>query len=145
MKTHWANGRLVVRFTLNFIAHQILLFLTVSLPAVFYIVVLNRPEKLFAVNATTWMIFIAYGLYCLFYGYYVARPMADILAKIRQLSCGEYPAFGERGRSFPFSSRLYRECTPTLNLCRRSCGKTNGNGGSSSRRGRTGHRASPTI
>jgi len=45
MKANFSNGKLVIRFTLNFIAHQILLFLTVSLPAAFYIVVLKQPEK----------------------------------------------------------------------------------------------------
>ncbi|XID94977.1 sensor histidine kinase [Paenibacillaceae bacterium WGS1546] len=114
MKVNFTNGKLVVRFTLNFILHQLLLFLAVSLPAVFYIVVLKQPEKLFFVNLTSGTIIAAYFLYCLFYGYYVARPMADILMKIQKLSSGEYliPVNNKRFRSF--SSRLYREVYANL-------------------------------
>lgn len=111
MKVNIANGKLVVRFTLNFILHQLLLFLAVSLPAVFYIVVLKQPEKLFFVNLTTGIIIAIYLLYCLFYGYYVARPMADILLKIKRLSNGEYLVpINKRS----FSSRLYREVYANL-------------------------------
>ncbi|MFC4597261.1 sensor histidine kinase [Cohnella hongkongensis] len=115
MKMDFTNGKLVVRFTLNFILHQLLLFLTVSLPAVFYIVVLKQPEKLVVVNLTTGIIMAVYLLYCLFYGYYVARPMADILVKIKRLSSGEYlvPVNPKRFRFF--SSRLYREVYANLN------------------------------
>lgn len=114
MKINLVNGKLVVRFTLNFILHQILMFVFVSLPAIFYIVVLKQPEKLFIVNLTTGIIIAAYLLYCLFYGYYVARPMADILVKIKKLSTGEYliPANKKRFRSL--SSRLYREVYANL-------------------------------
>ena len=116
MKINFTNGKLIVRFTINFILHQILLFLFVSIPAVFYIVVLKQPEQLFFVNLTTGLIFAAYLLYCLFYGYYVARPMADILVKIRKLSNREYfvPAKKKRFRSL--SSRLYREVYANLEL-----------------------------
>lgn len=114
MKVNFTNGKLVVRFTLNFIIHQILLFLTVSLPAVFYIVVLRQPEKLFFVNLTTGIIISAYFLYCLFYGYYVARPMADILIKIKKLSNGEYLALDRKKRLFSLSSQLYREVYANL-------------------------------
>lgn len=114
MKVNFSNGKLVVRFTLNFILHQILLFLTVSLPAAFYIVVLKQPEKLLFVNLTTWIIITAYFLYCLFYGYYVARPMADILIKIKKLSCGEYLILDRKRRFFSLSSRLYREVYANL-------------------------------
>ncbi|WP_405115424.1 HAMP domain-containing sensor histidine kinase [Paenibacillus sp. FSL K6-1217] len=114
MRVNLTNGRLVVRFTLNFIVHQLLLFLAVSLPAVFYIVVLKQPDRLFTVNLTTGVMIAFYLLYCLFYGYYVARPMADILVMIRKLSSGEYPAIrGKRRRSSP-SSRLYREVYANL-------------------------------
>lgn len=114
MRVNFTNGKLIVRFTLNFIVHQLLLFLAVSLPAIFYIVVLKQPEKLFVVNLTTGIIMAVYLLYCLFYGYYVARPMADILVKIKRLSSGEYlvPFYPRRFRSF--SSRLYREVYANL-------------------------------
>lgn len=114
MKINFANGKLIVRFTLNFILHQILLFLFASLPAVFYITVLKQPMEPFIIHLTTGVIIAAYLLYCLFYGYYVARPMADILVKIRKLSNGEYliPAKKKRFRS-P-SSRLYREVYANL-------------------------------
>lgn len=114
MKVNFANGKLIVRFTLNFIVHQLLLFFACSLPAVFYIVVLKQPEKLFVVNLTTGIIMAVYLLYCLFYGYYVARPMADILVKIKRLSNGEYlvPVNPKRFRSF--SGRLYREVYANL-------------------------------
>ncbi|RAV01993.1 sensor histidine kinase KdpD [Paenibacillus sp. YN15] len=112
MKVNFTNGKLVVRFTLNFILHQILLFLAVSLPAVFYIAVLKQPDQLYVVNLTTGMIIAVYFLYCLFYGYYVARPMADILVQIRKLSSGEYLAPVRKKPSF--SSRLYREVYANL-------------------------------
>lgn len=114
MKINFTDGKLIVRFTLNFILHQILLFLFVSLPAVFYIVALKQSMEPFVVNLTTGIIIAAYFLYCLFYGYYVARPMADILVKIKKLSSGEYlmPA-GEKRFRFP-SSRLYREVYANL-------------------------------
>ena len=114
MKINFANGKLIVRFTLNFILHQILLFLFVSLPAIFYITVLKQPMEPFIIHLTTGIIIAAYLLYCLFYGYYVARPMADILVKIRRLSSGEYliPAKKKRFRS-P-SNRLYREVYANL-------------------------------
>lgn len=114
MKVNVTNGRLIVRFTLNFIVHQILLFLTVSLPAVFYIVVLRQPERILAVNLTTGIIIAAYFLYCLFYGYYVARPMADILVKIKRLSCGEYLSPDKKKRLFSLPGRLYREVYSNL-------------------------------
>ena len=114
MRVIFSNGKLVIRFTLSFIVHQILLFLAVSLPAVFYIVVLNQPEKLLAVNLTTGIIIAAYILYCLYYGYCVARPMADILVKINKLSRGEYPVDVGRRRRFSLSGRLYREVYANL-------------------------------
>lgn len=114
MKINFVNGKLIVRFTLNFILHQILLFLFASLPAVFYITVLKQSMEPFIIHLTTGVIIAAYLLYCLFYGYYVARPMADILVKIGKLSNGEYliPAKKKRFRS-P-SSRLYREVYANL-------------------------------
>lgn len=112
MKINFTNGKLIFRFTLNFILHQILLVLAVSLPAIFYTVVLKQTTKPLIVNLTTGIIIAVYFLYCLFYGYYVARPMADILIKIRKLSGGEYliPA----GKKPSFSSRLYREVYANL-------------------------------
>lgn len=112
MRVNLTNGRLVIRFTLNFILHQLLLFLVVSLPAIFYIVVLKRPDQLLIINLATGTMIAAYFLYCLFYGYYVARPMADILVQLRKLSRGEYllPA----GKRPSFSSRLYREVYANL-------------------------------
>lgn len=114
MKINFTNGKLIVRFTLNFILHQILLFLAVSLPAVFYIVVLKQPEKLFIVNLTTGAIIAVYFLYCLFYGYYVARPMADILVKIKKLSSGEYLIPAGKKRLPSLSGRLYLEVYANL-------------------------------
>jgi signal transduction histidine kinase len=114
MRINVTKGKLIIRFTLNFILHQLLLFLFVSLPAVFYIVILGQSEQLFFVNLTTGLILFAYLFYCLFYGYYVARPMADILVKIAKLSKGEYliPAKTKRVRSL--SARLYREVYANL-------------------------------
>lgn len=108
MNINFTNGRLVVRFTLNFILHQLLLYLMVSLPAVFYIVVLKQTSEPVIINLIIWTIIIVYFLYCLFYGYYVARPMADILIKIRRLSAGVYRVPPSRGKPSYFS-RLYRE------------------------------------
>jgi signal transduction histidine kinase len=114
MKINFTNSKLIIRFTLNFILHQILLFLFASTPAVFYIVILKQPEKLFFVNLTTWLIIAAYFLYCLFYGYYVARPMADILVKIGKLSNGEYLIPVKKKHYRSLFSRLYREVYANL-------------------------------
>ena len=114
MKINFINGKLIVRFTLNFILHQILLFLFASLPAVFYIVVLKQPMDPFIVNLTTGIIITAYLLYCLFYGYYIARPMTDILVKIRKLSSGEYLVSSGKKRFRSSPSRLYREVYANL-------------------------------
>jgi signal transduction histidine kinase len=92
------------------------LFVFVSIPAAFYIVILRQPEKLFFVNLTTWLIFAAYLLYCLLYGYYVARPMADILMKIEKLSSGEYLIPAKKRRFPSLSGRLYREVYANLEL-----------------------------
>jgi len=114
MKINITNGKLIVRFTLNFIIHQILLFLFVSLPVVFYIVALKQPMEAFIINLTTGIIITAYFLYCLFYGYYVARPMFDVLVKIRELSNGEY-LVPVKKKHFRFTSnRLYREVYANL-------------------------------
>jgi signal transduction histidine kinase len=114
MKINFVNGKLIIRFTLNFILHQILLFLFASLPAVFYITVLKQPMEPFIIHLTTGIIIAAYLLYCLFYGYYVARPMADILVKIRKLSSGGYLIPAKKKRFSLPSSRLYREVYANL-------------------------------
>ncbi|HWQ71076.1 MAG TPA: HAMP domain-containing sensor histidine kinase [Desulfitobacteriaceae bacterium] len=114
MKINYTNGKLMVRFTLNFILHQILMFLFVSLPAVFYILVLKQPMDPLIVNLTTGIIIAAYILYCLFYGYYVAWPMADILMKIKKLSSGEYLIPAKKKHFCSPSSRLYREVYANL-------------------------------
>ncbi|MBK1811279.1 HAMP domain-containing histidine kinase [Clostridium sp. YIM B02505] len=114
MKINFTNGKLIVRFTLNFIIHQILLFLFVSLPAIFYTVALKRPMETYVINITTGIIIAAYFLYCLFYGYYVARPMFDVLVRIRKLSNGEH-LIPVKKKHFRFtSSRLYREVYANL-------------------------------
>ncbi len=114
MKGNFENSKLVVRFTLNFILHQILLFLAVSLPAIFYIVVLKETMVPVVINLTTGFILVAYILYCLFYGYYVARPMFDIISKIQKLSSGGYFK-SDKKRCFNFASgRLYREVYANL-------------------------------
>jgi signal transduction histidine kinase len=51
-------------------------------------------------------------LYCLFYGYYVARPLADILLKIKTLSSGEY--LNPAKKKPPSPSRLFREVYANL-------------------------------
>ena len=116
MKINFTNGKLIVRFTLNFILHQVLLLLFVSIPAIFYIAILNRPEKLFIVSLTTWLIIAAYFIYCLFYGFFVAWPMVDILTNIGKLSNGEYLIPVRKKRFRALSSRLYREVYANLEL-----------------------------
>ena len=123
MKINFVNGKLIVRFTLSFIFHQIMLLIFVSIPAAFYIVILQKPEELFVVNLTTVLIFAAYILYCLFYGYYVARPMADILSTIGKLSVGEYLTPVKKRRFFSLSNRLYREVYANLESLSRALQK----------------------
>lgn len=110
------NGRLIVRFTLNFILHQILLCIILSIPAVFYIVVLQESTEQAFINLTAWLVIALYFLYCLFYGYYFARPLYGIVNKIQKLSNGDYlPHVKEGKRKFRFpSSRLYHEVYANL-------------------------------
>lgn len=138
MRINFTNGKLIVCFTLNFIIHQILLFLFTSLPAVFYITVLKQPLTPMIIHLTTGLIFAAYLLYCLFYGYYVARPMAGILMRINRLPSGEYLMPAQKKRYRSFSSRHIERFMRTWILSPMSCGKTSESARSSSNKGRIG-------
>lgn len=116
MKEDKVNIKLIIRFTLNFIIHQILLFLVVSIPAIFYIVILKANPKPLIINLVIWSIIIVYLLYCLFYGYYIALPMYDVINNIQKLSKGSYLSFREKSKKifrYP-SNKLYREVYENL-------------------------------
>ena len=118
MKINFISGKLTIRFMLNFILHQILLFLFISLPAIFYITVLKQSMEPFIIHRTIGVIIVAYIFYCLFYGYYVALPMVDILVRIRKLSNGEYLTYDKKKLFLSSSNRLYREVYENLeSLC----------------------------
>lgn len=109
MKLKHTNLKLIMRFTISFIMHQIFLFLSVSIPAIFYIEVLNESENPTIINISIWLVIIVYILYCLFYGYYIAKPMYEILTKIKTLSVGNYNISTKKSRFSFLSSRLFRE------------------------------------
>lgn len=109
MGKRFTKNRIILRFTLSFILHQIFLFTAISIPPIFYINVLNESQNPVILNATAWIVIIVYVLYCIFYGYYIARPMYDILTKIKKLSSGEYDLPTNQSK-FPFpSTKLFRE------------------------------------
>lgn len=100
---------LIIRFSLHFIAHQFLMFGILSIPAFIYTVFLH-PSTASIQQFVIWGTMTAYGGYCLFYGYYVGRPLYQIITIIKRLAAGEdIPE-----HSFPpsnkwFYSRLYRD------------------------------------
>ncbi|PRR84717.1 Alkaline phosphatase synthesis sensor protein PhoR [Clostridium luticellarii] len=116
MKVDLTNGRLTVRFTINFIVHQILLWLLMGIPGIYWMLVLQHQSQNETEIAILAWVTIFIGLsYCLFYGYYVARPLVDILMNIQKLSRGEYLDLpGKRIRLSFFSKRLYREVYDNL-------------------------------
>lgn len=110
------NGKLIVRFTLSFILHQFLLMLLLAIPGVLYIYVLHEPANQTLIQVLSWLSVILYFLYCLFYGYYFARPMYGVLNKIETLSNGNYLiSMNQKTKKFRFpSSRIYREVYTNL-------------------------------
>ncbi len=112
MKKEQRNIKLIVRFTLNFIIHQILLGLAISLPAIIHILVFKSQAVY--VDLTAWIIILVYFIYCLFYGYYVARPLYQITDKIQQLAGGTYLPNGHKKQRHSLNGRLYREIDADL-------------------------------
>lgn len=108
----WLTGSLVVRFTLSFILHQFLLMLVLAIPGVLYIYILQEPDNLTMIKVLSWVAVAFYFLYCLFYGYYFARPMYGVLNRIEVLSNGEY-LVPKQKKQF-LSSRIYREVDTNL-------------------------------
>ncbi|WP_077601486.1 sensor histidine kinase [Oceanobacillus sojae] len=108
----WLTGSLVVRFTFSFILHQFLLMLVLAIPGVLYIYILQEPDNLTMIKILSWVAVAFYFLYCLFYGYYFARPMYGVLNRIEVLSNGEY-LVPKQKKQF-LSSRIYREVNTNL-------------------------------
>ncbi|MBO0994390.1 sensor histidine kinase [Bacillus sp. SD088] len=106
------NGKLIVRFTMSFILHQFLLMLVLAIPGAVYIYLLQEPDNQVMIMVLSWIAVVFYFLYCLFYGYYFARPMYGVLRRIETLSIGDYIAPKQKKR-FP-SSRIYREVNANL-------------------------------
>lgn len=109
MKVTLSEGKMILRFTLNFILHQILMFLLMSVPSVFYLYIFKQnPEEPTYYTLIAVSTLALYFVYCLFYGYYVALPMADIILRIQRLAKGNYEALPKRRFSNP-ANHLYRE------------------------------------
>ncbi|SEA32657.1 Signal transduction histidine kinase [Lachnospiraceae bacterium NK3A20] len=116
MRFSLSDGKIVIRFTLNFIIHQFLMLAFVSLPTVFYLTVFKGSTTAPAYTGIVAAIsFFFYIVYCLFYGYYVAYPMANIILRVRQLAAGDYDLPKKQRFSNP-ANRLYREVYSNLNI-----------------------------
>ncbi|MGO3170133.1 MAG: sensor histidine kinase [Bavariicoccus seileri] len=109
---HWKNKKLVIQFTLSFILHQILLMLVIAIPGVFYSYLLQNPDNQTMITVMSLTAVACYFLYCLFYGYYFARPMYDVLNRIETLSNGEY-LIPKQKKQF-LSSRVYQDVNTNL-------------------------------
>ena len=115
MKFSFSEGKIVIRFTVNFILHQILLLTIVSIPAIIFLYVLKRsPTDALYYNLVAWLSVILYILYCLFYGCYVAFPMANIVFQIKRLANGDYQPYQKRRRFLNPANGLYREVYANL-------------------------------
>ncbi|WP_270563980.1 sensor histidine kinase [Clostridium beijerinckii] len=110
MKFNFQNGKIILRFTMSFIIHQVLLMLVVAFPGIF---VLWKPSAVIHSQALGVSSLILYFAYCLFYGFYVAKPMADIIVIIQKLAKGEYLLLSDNKKLF--SNKLYREVFDNLN------------------------------
>ncbi|MGT2907366.1 sensor histidine kinase [Streptococcus dentiloxodontae] len=112
------DGKIVLRFTFNFIIHQILLFLFVSIPVIISMYFKNWDfvnADYSGIHKSTVVIgtFIIYIIYCIFYGYYVAYPMTRIIVGIKKLASGNYDNFQNKVNP---SNRLYKEVYENLNV-----------------------------
>lgn len=114
MKINFSKSKLVLRFSFNFIFHQFLLFIFLSIPPVLYFYVFKMAPNASNYNILAWITLALYVIYCIFYGYYVAYPMIDIISKIQTLARGEFLKPMSKRKFSPFSSRLYREIYSTL-------------------------------
>ena len=81
MKLQLQSGKVVLRFTFSFIIHQFLLMCVVALPGV---IALLNPSAIHNYNLLGFISLLLYVMYCLFYGFYIARPMAEILMLIKE-------------------------------------------------------------
>jgi signal transduction histidine kinase len=104
---YWQSSKLFIQFTLSFVLHQILLMLVLSIPGAFYIMLLNEPDNQTLIIVLSWTAVAFYILYCLFYGYFFARPMYNVLRQIEILSKGGY-LFPKQAKPF-LESRIYRQ------------------------------------
>lgn len=104
-----SKGRIALRFTASFIAHQIGVLVFSSLPVLTYLY-LMKGSSLSATyyGPIAWLTILFYGLYCVFYGYYVALPLADIMRRIRKLAQGQLESTHSHHSINP-ANKLYRE------------------------------------
>lgn len=116
MKFNLLEGKIIIRFTFSFIIHQSLMLLFVSVPAFLYLYVfrLDSTSELYF-RDVGFLSLLLYMLYCIFYGCYVALPMANIILRIKRLADGDYGT--PRGRQFTNpANRLYREVYTNLDV-----------------------------
>lgn len=109
MKLQLQSGKVVLRFTFSFIIHQFLLMCVVALPGV---IALLNPSAIHNYNLLGFISLLLYVMYCLFYGFYIARPMAEILMLIKKIAKKDFLTVAVRKTLF--SRRLYREVFENL-------------------------------
>lgn len=116
MKFNLTEGKIVIRFTISFIIHQVIMLLFVSVPVVLYLYVFRlSPTSELYFGGVAFLSLLLYILYCIFYGCYVALPMANIILCIKRLADGDYETSCRRRFSNP-ANRLYREVYANLDV-----------------------------
>ncbi|EOT44388.1 sensor histidine kinase [Enterococcus columbae] len=116
MKFSLSEGKIVIRFTLNFIIHQFLMLSFSGVPAAIFLTIFNGSTSEPAYTGVVAMLsFLFYIVYCVFYGYYVAFPMLGIILRVRQLAKGDY-LISQKSKTFNPAKRLYREVYANLDM-----------------------------
>ncbi|HAP3611819.1 TPA: sensor histidine kinase [Enterococcus faecalis] len=124
MKVFLEEGKIVLRFTFNFIIHQLLLFMFISIPIFISMYYknwdfANADYSKIHQNIVITSVIILYIVYCIFYGYYVAYPMTKIIVGIRKLASGDYDNFRNKNKVNP-SNHLYKEVFENLEILSQS-------------------------
>ncbi|UTH16558.1 sensor histidine kinase [Macrococcus epidermidis] len=99
------RNKVAFKFIVHFITQQILLLTALFIPAIPFLIFNGEVpnNQNLAVAA-----FFMYVLYCIFYGYYIAVPIINIINNLNKLSEGNYIASNKKSNLF-FSKYLYKE------------------------------------
>ena len=100
--------RLVIRHTLNFIFHQMLLSLAVIIPVALYFSFYNVGSNRSAEIVIALMMFVIYIAYCIFYGFLYSKPIEEALSQITKLSDGNLQLDGSANPNI-ISRFLFKE------------------------------------